>query len=258
VEARERILAAAAELLAEGDGETVSTRAICNRADVGPPTLYHHFGDKDGLFEAVVAQRFAEFLTAARAVGGSGDPVEDLRRGWDFHVDFGRRNPAFYVLMTVPTGNGRPRADGRPQAARDARADLVALLQDVAGAGRLRGEVGPAADTIEAALVGATLHAINNPAAVNNAAAINNADAINNAAAVYNAAAAAVNNPDAAADAVRDAVFAAVLTDAEPSSQAPTLARVATQFGALIARTDNPLTAGERALLAEWVARLGQ
>jgi AcrR family transcriptional regulator len=246
VEARERILAAAAELLAEGDGETVSTRAICNRADVGPPTLYHHFGDKDGLFEAVVAQRFAEFLTAARAVGGSGDPVEDLRRGWDFHVDFGRRNPAFYVLMTVPTGNGRPRADGRPQAARDARADLVALLQDVAGAGRLRGEVGPAADTIEAALVGATLHAINNPAAINNPDAINNA------------AAAAVNNPDAAADAVRDAVFAAVLTDAEPSSQAPTLARVATQFGALIARTDNPLTAGERALLAEWVARLGQ
>ncbi|HEY4022311.1 MAG TPA: TetR/AcrR family transcriptional regulator [Pseudonocardiaceae bacterium] len=223
MEARERILAAAAELLANGAGEAVSTRAICARADVGPPTLYHHFGDKDGLFEAVVAQRFAEFLAAARTVSGSGDPVEDLRRGWEFHVDFGRRNPAFYVLMYA-----QPSSAGKPQAARDARADLVALLQDVAGAGRLRGEVGPVADTIEAALVGATLHAINNP------------------------------DTPSTADALRDAVFAAVLTNAEPTAEAPTLARIATQFGALIARADNALTNGERVLLTEWVGRLSQ
>ncbi|HEY4453858.1 MAG TPA: TetR/AcrR family transcriptional regulator [Pseudonocardiaceae bacterium] len=220
VEARERILAAAAELLAESNGEPVSTRAICNRADVGPPTLYHHFGDKDGLFDAVVAQRFAEFLAAARAVPASGDPVEDLRRGWQFHVDFGRANPAFYVLMYA-----QPAREGRPKAAADARADLVALLQDVAGAGRLRGEVELAADTVEAAVVGATLHAI--------------------------------NNPDAPRTALRDAVFAAVLTDASRSdAEAPTLARIATQFGALVARADNPLTQGERTLLAEWVARI--
>lgn len=219
MEARERILAAAAELLAEAHGEPVSTRAICTRADVGPPTLYHHFGDKDGLFDAVVAQRFAEFLAAARAVPASGDPVGDLRRGWDFHVDFGRRNPAFYVLMYA-----QPSREGKPKAAIDARADLIALLQDVAGAGRLRGEVGPAADTIEAALVGATLHAI--------------------------------GNPDSSGTALREAVFAALLTDADPVSvQAPVLSRVATQFGALVARVDNPLTTGERSLLAEWVAR---
>jgi AcrR family transcriptional regulator len=224
VEARERILAAAAELLADGNGDAVSTRAICNRADVGPPTLYHHFGDKDGLFDAVVAQRFAEFLAAARAVPSSGDPVEDLRRGWDFHLGFGRRNPAFYVLMYA-----QPKANVKPRAAQDARADLVALLQDVAGVGRLRGEVELAADTIEAALVGATLHAINNP------------------------------DSSRPADAVRDAVLAAVLTGTEPAvAETPTLARVATQFAALVARADNPLTNGERTLLAEWVARLSQ
>lgn len=222
MEARERILAAAAELLANGNGDAVSTRAICTRADVGPPTLYHHFGDKEGLFDAVVAQRFAEFLDAARAVPSSGDPVEDLRRGWAFHLDFGRQNPAFYLLMYA-----QPKREGRPKAALDARADLVALLQDVAGAGRLRGEVELAADTIEAALVGATLHTINNPAAPRTA------------------------------DAVRDAVFAALLTDAEPAAtETPTLARIATRFGALVARADNPLTTGERALLAEWVARI--
>jgi AcrR family transcriptional regulator len=224
VEARERILAAAAELLTEAHGEPVSTRAICTRADVGPPTLYHHFGDKDGLFEAVVAQRFAEHLTEARAVPGSGDPVADLRRGWEFQLDFGRKNPEFYVLMYAQPGQTR-------RAAKDAHADLVALLQDVAGAGLLRGEVELAADTIEAALVGATLHVINDPDALR------------------------------AADAVRDAVFAAVLTDAEPAAeptaaQAPPLARIATQFAALVAREDNPLTDGERGLLREWVDRI--
>lgn len=222
VEARDRILAAAAELLVASNGEPVSTRAICNRADVGPPTLYHHFGDKDGLFDAVVAQRFAEFLAAARAVPSSGDPVEDLRAGWQFHVEFGRTNPAFYLLMYA-----QPAREGKQKAAIDARADLVALLQDVAGAGRLRGEVELAADTIEAAVVGATLYAINNPGSPRTA------------------------------DAVRDAVFAAVLTDADQAGvRAPALARVATQFGALVARADNPLTSGERTLLAEWVARI--
>ncbi len=220
MEARERILAAAAELLIEAHGEPVSTRAICTRADVGPPTLYHHFGDKDGLFEAVVAQRFADYLADARAVPGSGDPVTDLRRGWKFHLDFGRQNPEFYVLMYAQPGR-------IPRAAKDAHADLVALLQDVAGAGRLRGEVELAADTVEAALVGATLHVINEPAAL------------------------------PAADAVRDAVFAAVLTDAEPATtQAAPLARIATQFAALVARADNPLTSGERGLLQEWVDRI--
>ena len=215
VEARERILTAAAQLLVESNGEPVSTRAICNRADVGPPTLYHHFGDKDGLFDAVVAQRFAEFLAAARAVPGSGDPVEDLRRGWEFHVGFGRANPAFYVLMYA-----QPAREGKPKAASGARADLVALLQDVAGAGRLRGEVELAADTIEAAVVGATLYAINNPGF-------------------------APHRRRRPGRGVRGGAD----RRAQPESETPTLARVATQFGALVARADNPLTNGERALL---------
>jgi AcrR family transcriptional regulator len=236
VEARERILAAAADLLAEAAGEPVSTRAICARADVGPPTLYHHFGDKDGLFEAVVAERFEEYLSAARAVPASGDPVADLRRGWDFQLDFGRRNPAFYVLMYAKPPGGRTR-----KAAAEAHADLVALLQDVAGTGRLRGELELAADTIEAALVGATLQVINSG---------EQADALR------------------AANQVRDAVLAALLTTdtsgtgesgaTEPNVEetAPALVRVATQFAALLARSEHPLSKGEVVLLNEWVGRI--
>jgi AcrR family transcriptional regulator len=233
VDARERILAAAAELLTEANGEPVSTRAICARADVGPPTLYHHFGDKDGLFDAVVAQRFEQFLTAARAARTIGDPVADLRRGWDFHLDFGRHNPAFYVVMYA-----QPKAGRTPKAAEQAHADLVAVLQDVAGAGRLRGEVELAADAIEAAVVGATLTVINSTQPTGALRAANQ---------------------------VRDAVLAALLTADESapveegsaeSAATPALAKVATQFTALLARVPHPLTNGEVTLLNEWVARL--
>jgi AcrR family transcriptional regulator len=59
---RERILQAAARLLAESGGDPVSTRAVCAAAGVGAPTLYHHFGDKDGLLDAVVAYGFERYL----------------------------------------------------------------------------------------------------------------------------------------------------------------------------------------------------
>ncbi|MFZ4176357.1 hypothetical protein ACPCUF_34800 [Streptomyces griseoincarnatus] len=43
------------------------------------------------------------------------DPVADLYRGWDLHVGFGVRHPAFYMLMygTVQPGR-RPRQRTRP------------------------------------------------------------------------------------------------------------------------------------------------
>ena len=49
--ARDRLLLAAAELLDAADGSEVSTRAICDRAGVQAPTLYHHFGSKQGLLD---------------------------------------------------------------------------------------------------------------------------------------------------------------------------------------------------------------
>ena len=51
--ARDRLLLAAAELLEAGSA--VSTRAVCDRAGVQAPTLYHHFGSKQGLIDAVAS-----------------------------------------------------------------------------------------------------------------------------------------------------------------------------------------------------------
>jgi len=61
--ARERLLDAATKLFGEqGFGET-STREICTAAGLNPGAIHYHFGDKDGLYRAVLA-RPLEVMTA--------------------------------------------------------------------------------------------------------------------------------------------------------------------------------------------------
>jgi len=63
-----RILEAASELLARSADADISTRAVSEAAGVTAPTLYHHFGDKDGLLAAVVDFGWAAFLDRKRTV----------------------------------------------------------------------------------------------------------------------------------------------------------------------------------------------
>ncbi len=49
-----RLLEAATELLAHGGYAGATVNEICRRAGVQPPTLYYHYGNKEGLIAAVV------------------------------------------------------------------------------------------------------------------------------------------------------------------------------------------------------------
>ncbi|MFA1539005.1 TetR/AcrR family transcriptional regulator [Actinomadura monticuli] len=218
---RDRIVRAAAELLAEAAGEPVSTRAVCNAAGVGAPTLYHHFGDKRGLFDAVAAYGFERYLASKRAQTGTGDPVGDLRQGWDLHVEFGRTNPAFYTLMY---GTART-----PPIAAEADRILTGLVEAVARAGRLRVAVGTAVRMIHAAGVGVTL------------ALISGGD-----------------DPDLSARS-REAVLAAItVPDGRPDDggAASRAARAVSLRAALAADPPPALTAAEAAMLGEWLDRI--
>src|SRR5689334_4619065 len=85
---RRAILDAAAELLASGGEDGLSIRELCARADVTPPTIYHHFGDKQGIIDRVVDECFADFdgTFARRAVPT--DPVEALRWSFARYIEF--------------------------------------------------------------------------------------------------------------------------------------------------------------------------
>jgi AcrR family transcriptional regulator len=225
--ARDRLLLAAAQLLDEAQGGPVSTRQIIERAGVRAPTLYHHFGSKQALLDAVVSHGFSEFLRERRAAGGATDAIDDIREGWDNHVAFGLEFPSAYTHIY---GNVRP---GVPcGVAEHVRELLLEALEPAAQQGRLRVAPADAAADILAASSGVTLALIQQPASERDLSL---------------------------SDRVRDSVLAAVTTagpaSAAPGGQGPITSALATVSTALENET-SALSVGERALMRELLARL--
>ncbi|WP_199440952.1 TetR/AcrR family transcriptional regulator [Umezawaea beigongshangensis] len=217
----------ATTLLGEVGASAISVRDVCRAAGITAPTLYHHFGDKQGLLEAVAATGFERYLAEKRRHGPSEDPLVDLRVGWDSHVGFGLAHPAFYELMYANTGRGTRAA------AQEGLQVLHGILVRLAEQGRLRMTPREAVLTIHAACVGTTLILLS-----------------------------AQDDPahEGLSHRVRDAVFAAVVE--EPGSPRDRENALAIQVRALRAtlsvQSDLPLSAGERLLLTELLVRLDQ
>lgn len=151
---RARIIDAAARLLREDGFAAVTTRAVSDAAGVQAPTIYRHFGDKDGLLEAVAEQVLAAFVAAkAHSVGAADehgiDPVDDLRTGWRTQIEFGLANPVIFALMVDPERSS--------PAGRAGREVLRARMRRVAATGRLRLSPDAAADLLHSAGVGVIL-----------------------------------------------------------------------------------------------------
>lgn len=148
---RDRILRAAATLLAEEGREGVSTRSVSALAGVQPQTIYRQYGDMRGLLSAVAQAGFSDYLEAKSAQGSSGNPIGDFRHGWDAHVEFALNNPALYALMY---GDPRP---GLESATSQIEAALGGVLRRVALAGALRADVDRATHQVLAANIGVSL-----------------------------------------------------------------------------------------------------
>ncbi|GAA3283054.1 TetR/AcrR family transcriptional regulator [Nesterenkonia halobia] len=109
------MIAAAADLIAASPGEEFSLRAVCDAVGVKMPTLYHFFGSKQGLIDAVIERGFDLYLGEKSSMESFGDPIQDIRAGWDAHVAFGLANPGFYTLMYGKVRPGHsPEAQSRP------------------------------------------------------------------------------------------------------------------------------------------------
>jgi len=227
---RDRILRAAATLLAAGGREAVSTRAVSAAAGVQPPTIYRQFGDMRGLLDAVASDGFARYVRTKVARGSVEDPVADLRAGWDLHIGFGLANLALYALMY-----GDPQPGAMPAAAAEAHQFLEQLVRRVAEAGRLRVGVDSATRMIHAAGVGVVLTLI---------------------------AAEGADRDLAVSAMTREAILAAVTTDTTPSGGATTeagsrrVAGHAVALKAVLPEAATAFTSAERGLLAEWLDRL--
>jgi AcrR family transcriptional regulator len=223
---RERIVRAATELLERGGRDAVTTRAVSAAAGVQAPTIYRQFGDMRGLLDAVASHGFAEYLERKTNRERSADPVEDLKWGWDLHVDFGVRNPAIYTLMY-----GDPSPGHEPPAATRAAEILHGLVTRVAEAGRLRVSVDRAARMIHAAGSGITLTLIAQKPA---------------------------NRDPGLSQLTRDTVLAAITTPASEGARPASATHHAVALMAALPEIGADLSFGERALLAEWLNRIAE
>jgi AcrR family transcriptional regulator len=230
---RTRIIETAAGLLAQSADVDVSTRAICDAAGVTAPTLYHHFGDKDGLLAAVVDFGWAAFLETKLAVAAvvHDHVADDIRAGWDNHLEFARDNPSFYKLMWSPA------IAASSGAVREAYQMLYDRLELGAGRGQLRMSAQAAARVVLSATTGAALSLISQPD---------------------------IYGDSTFATQLREAVIAwiTVPQGAEPAIHQPerrgepTIASVAATLSSRLAAEDTQLTGPEVALMQQWLIAL--
>jgi TetR/AcrR family transcriptional regulator len=86
---RAAILAAAARIFAKKGLAGARTDSIAAAAGVNKAMLYYYFKSKDGLYEAVVEDQFAEFnCEAIQVLSAPGSARAALLRYVDLHVDF--------------------------------------------------------------------------------------------------------------------------------------------------------------------------
>lgn len=221
---RDRILDAATRLLSEQGRDGVTTRAVCAEAGVQAQTIYRHFGDMRTLLETVAAEGFHRYLHAKDARELGDDPVEDLRVGWDLHMDFALANPHIYTLMY-----GERRA--RPDHSLEVYGVLHRVVERVAASGRLTVPVDVAAAMVYATGIGVAMTLITTDSADLPAAGVLSAR-------------------------TRDAVLGAVTVDAATASPEDT-ARHAIALSALVRDDPAGLTEAEVALLRQWLSVIG-
>jgi AcrR family transcriptional regulator len=232
-DARARILSAATQLLAKGGRNAVTTRAVSAAAGVQAPTIYRHFGDMQGLFEAVARDTLATYAREKASRPLTNDPVEDLRRAWDLHIAFGLAHPdVFALLYSAPSV-----AEYRP-VIYEGVALLQGLVARIAQAGQLSVDVAHATDLLHAAGTGVTLTLAATPPE---------------------------ERDPRLSETVREAILTAITVPASTEGQngrpgaasAPERIAVhAVALQALLTETPTALSPAERQLLSDWLDRL--
>ncbi|MCM8554292.1 TetR/AcrR family transcriptional regulator [Streptomyces sp. STCH 565 A] len=224
--ARAQIIRAAADLLMAEGREAVSTRAVAAAAGVQPPAIYRLFGDKQGLLDALCEFGFHTYLKEKHALQRTEDPMADLRRAWDTHVEFGLAEPAFYSLMFSPEQVGQRSAGVR--AAVDALSDLI---HRVAATGQLVMSVERATTLVYSCGIGVVFTLLSTPQDMRDAQLSRDS---------------------------RESVLATITNAQHTSAAPPELAGRATALAAALRDLGAPdrLSAAEQALLLEWLNRL--
>lgn len=140
----ERILSTALDLFAIRGYDATSVREICEAAGITKPTLYHFFGSKDGVLQALVHTGFQQYRAIVNAAmdtpGSFKDRVKVLARSV---FQSASSKPLFWrfihSVIWAPPGTALPQTESCTQFY-DGVVGVLAAAADRAAA---RGEIAP-------------------------------------------------------------------------------------------------------------------
>ncbi len=97
---RSNIMTCALQLFAEQGYDAVGVQEIVDAAGITKPTLYHYFGSKHGLLEALLSEHFGRFNGLVREVADyHGDLPQTLRKIVLAFFQYAEEHPTFYRLQ---------------------------------------------------------------------------------------------------------------------------------------------------------------
>jgi AcrR family transcriptional regulator len=153
-ELRERLLAAAVELLAEEGAGGLTARSLAARAETSAPALYELFGDKSGVVREIYFAGFRLLSNDLSVLDETSDPLADL---WALAAAYRRFVRANRELAEVMFS--RPFTDFSPgpeelAATSSVRLLIVGRVRRCIEAGRLRGDETDVAHVLVALIQG--------------------------------------------------------------------------------------------------------
>jgi len=108
--ARRSILDATEALMVEKNSSDFSIRSLGERSGYSAPTVYHYFGDKDGLIDALLEERVSRLADQLERVEPAGDDAQgDLRAMLLAYFQFSSENQTFTRLMWTLSRKGESR-----------------------------------------------------------------------------------------------------------------------------------------------------
>lgn len=97
--ARTRTLEAAARLLGTQGPAALSVRAIAAEAGLSTMGIYHYFGGKDGIVEALYLEGFQGLEDKLASIPRTDDPLADIESLALAYCDYARQRPTYYEIM---------------------------------------------------------------------------------------------------------------------------------------------------------------
>lgn len=145
---REQLLEVATRVFTSADTEP-SMRAIARQAGVGIGTLYRHFPTRESLVDAVYRDQVARLTTGAHALLAELTPAEAMRRWMDLFGEWiATKNGMLDTLLSMIESGEIAHAHTRAQ--------LLAAITTILGAGRAAGDIRPdvSAEDVADSLIG--------------------------------------------------------------------------------------------------------